>query len=174
MTDLNEVMGTLIAATTKPTSNPAGAIAQISRHVIDHSDGSCACGDIFTDPLEHLADITRTILGIAPEPAIIRRAENATRQRTLATTRMDANLARTRRLLHDLQARQERLAAALAETGLTSVADQLDWLIAHRTPDEQLAAERRWEARIREAVHLLEARRFDPNYSITQPEEAAA
>ena len=54
------------------------------------------------------------------------------------------DLLRTRVVLAQLAGEQERLSAELNTTGLTDFADRADWLIAHRTPDEQLAWRRHW------------------------------
>ncbi|MCU1441107.1 MAG: hypothetical protein JWP85_2104 [Rhodoglobus sp.] len=55
------------------------------------------------------------------------------------------DLERTRQVLAELAQRQEELGAQLDDTGLVAFVDRADWLLAHRTPDERLAAERRWE-----------------------------
>lgn len=60
----------------------------------------------------------------------------------IEVTRED--LLRTRVVLAQLAGEQERLGAALNATGLTDFADRADWLIAHRTPDQQLAWRRHW------------------------------
>lgn len=57
----------------------------------------------------------------------------------------DEDLKRTRALLRELGARQDRLGAALATTGLTDFVARAEWLAARRTPDEQLAWVRRWK-----------------------------
>lgn len=57
----------------------------------------------------------------------------------------EIDLIRTRVVLAGLQGEQERLSAQLEATGLTGFADRADWLIAHRTPDEQLAWRRHWK-----------------------------
>ncbi len=56
----------------------------------------------------------------------------------------DLDLLRTRVLLEALQGDQERLHAALVESGVTGFADQADWLIAHRSTDRKLAWKRHW------------------------------
>lgn len=57
-----------------------------------------------------------------------------------------AEVLRTRVTLARLQGRQERLRAALNDSGLTSTADRLDFLIAQRISDEVLAWNRHWRA----------------------------
>lgn len=57
-----------------------------------------------------------------------------------------ADMIRTRVTLAQLQGEQERLAAELDAGTVRGFADRADWLIAHRTPDEQLAWRRRWRA----------------------------
>lgn len=52
------------------------------------------------------------------------------------------DLDRTRRVLAELAARQEHLGVQLASVSDFTI--RSDWLIAHRTPDEQLAWDRRW------------------------------
>ena len=54
------------------------------------------------------------------------------------------DMLRTRVVLAQLAGEQERLSAALNTTGLTDFADRADWLIAHRTTDEQRAWRRHW------------------------------
>lgn len=54
------------------------------------------------------------------------------------------DLQRTRDLLAERAARQERLGRELDATGIRSFVDRADWLIAQRTPDEQLAWDRLW------------------------------
>lgn len=56
------------------------------------------------------------------------------------------DLARTRVVLAGLQGDQERLHAELELTGILSFADRADWLLSHRSPDEQLAWRRHWLA----------------------------
>jgi hypothetical protein len=51
-----------------------------------------------------------------------------------------------RRVLDSLQAAQVRLHEQLEATGLTSFVDRSDWIIAHRTADEQLVWDRKWAA----------------------------
>ncbi len=51
---------------------------------------------------------------------------------------------RTRVTLAGLQARQDALRDGVNRSGLTSVADRLDWLMSQRSPDEVLAWNRRW------------------------------
>lgn len=55
-----------------------------------------------------------------------------------------AEVIRTRVTLARLQGRQEQLRAGLNRSGLTSIADRLDWLHAQKSPDEALAWRRRW------------------------------
>lgn len=57
------------------------------------------------------------------------------------------DIERTAATLDAMAHRQEALGAALERTGLRNFADRADWLIAHRTPDEQLAAARQWKRR---------------------------
>lgn len=54
------------------------------------------------------------------------------------------DVARTRQVLAELATQADALTAELAATGLTDAADQLEWLFAHRTPDQVLAWERHW------------------------------
>lgn len=58
----------------------------------------------------------------------------------------DLLILRTRRVLEAMQREQEALGRELEATGLTSFADRADWLIAHRSPLEALAAELRQAA----------------------------
>jgi hypothetical protein len=55
-----------------------------------------------------------------------------------------ADVLRTRVTLARLQGRQERLRDGLNRSGLTSIADRLDWLHAQKSPDEALAWRRKW------------------------------
>ncbi len=57
----------------------------------------------------------------------------------------DLDLLRTRVLLEALQGEQERLHAALGESGVQGFADQADWLMDHWSPDRKLAWRRKWE-----------------------------
>ena len=54
------------------------------------------------------------------------------------------DMLRTRVVLAELAGEQERLSAALNTTGLTDFADRADWLITHRTTDEQRVWRRHW------------------------------
>ena len=54
---------------------------------------------------------------------------------------MDVDLLRTRVVLAQLQAEQERLGAELEASGLTGFVERSEWLIAHRSPLDALAAE---------------------------------
>jgi hypothetical protein len=56
------------------------------------------------------------------------------------------DMIRTRVTLAGLQGRQERLRDGLNRSGLTSIADRLDWLHAQKSPDEVLAWRRKWRA----------------------------
>ena len=54
---------------------------------------------------------------------------------------IDVDLIRTRVVLAELQAAQERLGAELEASGLTDFVERSEWLIAHRSPLDVLAAE---------------------------------
>lgn len=56
------------------------------------------------------------------------------------------DILRTRVTLAELAGEQERLAAALEETGITSFVDRADWLVSHWSADRQLAWRRYWRA----------------------------
>lgn len=55
-----------------------------------------------------------------------------------------ADVAAARAVLAELAQRQEELGARLDASGLTSFAERVEWLRAHRSADEALAEERAW------------------------------
>lgn len=61
-----------------------------------------------------------------------------------AVTIEPVDVLRTRVTLQRLAGRQDQLREALRQEHFASVPDRLDWLIAHRTADEQLAWARKW------------------------------
>lgn len=54
---------------------------------------------------------------------------------------IDIDLVRTRVVLAELAGEQERIAAELEATGLVEFVERSEWLIAHRSPLDALAAE---------------------------------
>lgn len=84
----------------------------------------CACGESDVEFIEHLAEVALEVMGV-PVLEI-----------------MPSDIRRTKRVLAELAERQERLGRELEATGLTGFIERSEWLIAHRTPDEQLAWDR--------------------------------
>ena len=97
---------------------------------VDAGGDLCSCHTKADSWLEHLGEIALTELGVP--------------SRVLEPLYTRADVLRTRVVLAQLAGEQERLSAELNTTGLTDFADRADWLIAHRTPDEQLAWRRHW------------------------------
>ncbi len=110
----------------------ADEMAEHELLAVDVQRAMCSCGARPARFIEHLADVACSLMDIT-KPVPRRTPEP-----------MAAYLVRTRALLADLAARQERLGAELEATGLTSFTDRADWLIAHRTADEQLAWRLHW------------------------------
>lgn len=70
--------------------------------------------------------------------------DSRTPETTDSSTASDVDLLRTRVVLAELAARQERLAAELDASGIVSFSGRAEWLIGHRSADEQLAWDRHW------------------------------
>lgn len=83
----------------------------------------CACGERFT--IEHLGAVALAALNVPPSPTEIREQR--------AAERVQRRLERTRQVLAEQQAYEERLGRRADALGL-DFADRADWLIENRRP----------------------------------------